>query len=128
MNQIVHMFQESNRRMKRISCGTYPLELVAAEQREFEGQIKLINTIIQAHAVIAKSKRAEAALRKMNIMDEENAVDLGLNDPETEKVKCPSQNKVIHRADCLDYSGSHYDECSGCEIGVTTKAMLLPEK
>lgn len=65
-------------------------------------------------------------LENKNMFDEATAIDLGLGDPEVDKVKCPERDDLITRAECLDYSGSHMDDCSGCEIGKATKAKLLP--
>jgi hypothetical protein len=60
----------------------------------------------------------------MNLMDDTTAVDLMLGDPEVDKVKCPIQDKIIYRHECLDYSGSH-TECVDCEIGKVTRDKLL---
>jgi hypothetical protein len=64
----------------------------------------------------------------MNLMDETTAVDLALGDPEADKVKCPEQDQLITRAECLDYSGSpkHIDDCRGCEVGTACKNKLIP--
>jgi hypothetical protein len=65
-------------------------------------------------------------LERMNIMDDQIAIDMGLGDPEIDKVKCPLQDNLITRSECLDYSGHHYEDCSGCEIGKATKDKLIP--
>lgn len=126
MNQITQMFMESNSRMKKIMKGEFKLDEVSAAQREFEGQIKLINSIVSAFGIASKNKRALVGLEKMNIMDDHTAIDLGLGDPEVDKVKCPDMNKLIARGECLDYSGDHPEECAGCEVGLATKDKLLP--
>lgn len=128
MNQITQMFQESNSRMKQIMKGGFKYEEVAAAQREFEGQIKLINSVISAFGIASKNKRAMNGLDRMNIMDETTAIDLGLGDKEADKVKCPEHDTLITRSECLDYSGTHYDDCKGCEIGIATKNVLLPKE
>lgn len=128
MNQVVQMFKESNARMKKILSGKYEPRDIEMAQREFEGQIRLANVVINAFAVAAKNKRAMAGLGKMNIMDEHTAIDMGLGDPEADKVKCPVHEKLIARGECMEYSGSHYDDCKGCEIGAATKNILLGEK
>jgi len=125
MNQITAMFKESNSRMKKIMKGDFVIEKLASAQREFEGQIKLVNAVVSAFAVASKNKRTLANLDKMNIMDGTTAIDLGLGDKELDMVKCPYNDRLITRAECLDYSGSHHDNCSGCETGTTTKEMLL---
>lgn len=128
MNQITQMFMESNTRMKKIMKGDFKLDEVSAAQREFEGQIKLINAVVSAFGIASKNKRALEGLNKMNLMDDSTAIDLLLGDPEVDKVKCPEHEQLITRSECLDYSGSHPDECSGCEIGKATKEKLLPIK
>lgn len=125
MNQITQMFMESNARMKKIMKGGFNGDEVTAAQREFEGQIKLINAVISAFGIQSKNKRAISGLNQMNILDDSTAIDLMLGDPEVDKVKCPEHNDLITRAECLDYSGSHSDECQGCEIGQATKNKLL---
>ena len=125
MNQIIHMFRESNNRMKKIMSGQFRPEEIAAAQREFEGQIKLANVVISAFSIASKNKRAMIGLQRMNIMDETTAIDLLLGDPEVDKVKCPEKNTLILRQECLDYSGTHFEECRGCEIGIATKNLLL---
>lgn len=106
------------------------MEEIAACQREFEGQIKLINAVVSAFGIASKNKRALIGMERMNLMDENTAVDLMLGDPELDKVKCPLSGKLITRSDCLEYSGDkkHIDECLGCEIGSINKDMLLGEK
>ena len=126
MNQITQMFMESNSRMKKIMKGVFQLEQISAAQREFEGQIKLINAVVSAFGIASKNKRALVGLERMNLMDETTAIDLGLGDPEIDKVKCPIHEELITRSECLDYSGHHYEDCSGCEIGKATKDKLIP--
>jgi len=127
MNQIVQMFKDSNRRMNNIMKGEFRLDEVSAAQREFEGQIKLVNAVVNAYAISSKNKRALKGLERMNLMDDTTAIDLGLGDPAVDLVKCPYHDKLITRSECLDYSGSsdNYENCSGCEIGRETKKMVL---
>ena len=129
MNQITQMFKESNERMKKLmeGKGTVNLDVIASAQREFEGQIKLINAVVSAYGISSKNKRALTGLQRMNLMDDTTAVDLMLGDPEADKVKCPEQESLITRQECLDYSGAHPD-CADCEIGIATKRKLLPEQ
>lgn len=113
--------------MKRILQGGFKQEEISSAQREFEGQIKLINAVVSAYGISSKNKRALTGLQRMNLMDDTTAVDLMLGDPEADKVKCPEQDGLITRQECLDYSGTHSD-CAGCEIGIATKRKLLPEQ
>jgi hypothetical protein len=103
------------------------MEVIAATQREFEGQTKALNALVGMYAIQSKNKRAIAGMERMNIMDDTTAIDLMLSDPNTDKVKCPMFDELITRADCLDYSGSNGDDCRGCVIDRATKKKLLPE-
>lgn len=128
MNQIVQMFKESNARMKKIIGGNFKADELSAAQREFEGQIKLINAVISAYGIASKNKRTLAGLEKMNLLDETTAIDLGLGDPEIDKVKCPERENLITRKECLDFSGDpkHFEVCDGCEIGKETRKLINP--
>jgi len=118
---------ESNSRMNKIMKGGFEINEVQSAQREFEGQIKLINSVVSAYGIMSKNKRAKVGLERMNIMDGTTAVDLMLGDPEIDKVKCPGCGLLVMRSECLDYSGaSKFQECEGCEIGLETKERLLP--
>ena len=110
--------------------GSFKLDQITAAQREFEGQIKLINGIVSAFGIASKNKRAMIGLERMNIMDETTAIDFMLGDPEVDKVKYSCHDDLITRSHCLSYSGEakHYDECKGCEIGTKTKDLILGEK
>ena len=122
MNQITQMFTESNDRMKHIMNGKYKQDQIAAAQREFEGQIKLINAVVSAYAISSKNRRALAGLAKMNIMDDSEAILFNDCPPENENIKCPDLG-IITRQDCLDRSGSkeHYETCHGCETRSETR-------
>ena len=113
--------------MKQIMRGGAKMDEIASMQREFEGQIKLINAVVSAFGIASKNKRAMTGLERMNLMDETTAIDLMLGDPEVDKVKCPEHDYLITRSECLDYSGEpkHFEECSNCEIGKATKDKLL---
>lgn len=129
MNQITAMFKESNSRMKKIMSGEYNGDQIMAAQREFEGQIKLANAVIQAYAVAAKNRRALAGLEKMNIMDEHTAIDLGLGDVEVDRIKCPEKG-IMMRQDCLDFSSrpENYENCKECEHFATTRRLIVDKE
>ena len=128
--QIIEMFKQSNSRMNSIMKDkTADLDRIGVAQREFEGEIKLINAVVSAYGIMSKNARAKDGLNRMNILDDTTAIDLGLGDPEIDKVKCPMRDgTLILRQECLDYSGQadHMDECKGCEIGQATKRLLCP--
>lgn len=128
-SQIVKMFEESNRRLKAIMSGKYKAENIAAEQREFEGQIKLLNAVVSAYAVTSKNARAMKDMQKMNLLSSSSAIDI-LANYEDEKVCCPEQgDKLITRKECLDYSGDNenIDQCQNCENFGITRRLLLPK-
>ena len=126
MNQIVNMFQESNRRLEKITKGDYNKEQMSDAYREFSGQIKLVNAVIMAYAVSSKNKRAMGAFKKMNLVDDETAINLGL--PDSDMIQCDKIKKIMLRSDCLDYSGDHVEDCQHCENFATTRRLILGDK
>jgi len=101
-----------DRKAGKISSDTYMQELHGISQIE-----KFANVMIKTRITEEKFKKPIVADYK------------ALANPEEEKVECPGCQKQIKRADCLDYSGSNeFDECTGCEIGIQTKNLLLPER
>ena len=114
--------------MQRIFRGKFIPEQIMAEQREAEIQIKTVNMVIQAYAVTSKNKRTIAGMEKMNLLDENTAVDLGLGDMEVDKIKCPEKGIII-RQECLDRSGEkkNYDTCKECENYEITRQLLLTD-
>jgi hypothetical protein len=133
MTQMVQVFQESNamlrdlRRYMETGSRKPDMEAIAASSRLIEAQIKGINAVVAVYAVQSKNKRSTEGMKRMNIMDDTTAIDLMLGDPNDDKVKCPSFDQLITRAECLDISGSSGDDCPGCEIGRATREKLLPE-
>jgi len=115
--------------MKIIEGGakTVDMEVVSAAQREGEIQIKAINSVVALYGVMSKNKRAKVSLDKMNLIDDSTTIDLMIGLPDDDKVKCPDLGKIITREECLDYSGSHTEDCRGCSTGEDTKRKLLPK-
>lgn len=111
--------------------GKYSQEQIAAAQREFEGQIKLANVVIQAYAVASKNARTLKGLENMNLMDGSTAVNLGLGPAELDCVKCPlKEGAIITRSECMDLNGTkeNYTYCRTCENKGITAKMLAGDK
>jgi len=101
------------------------MAVIAAAQRDAEVQLKVINAVASLYAIASKNRRAMAQLDRQGIMDDTTTIDFMLGDPEVDKVKCPVKGDLITRHECLDYSGHHFEDCEGCEIGTATKNKLL---
>jgi hypothetical protein len=127
MNQLVHIFNESNLRYNELNSIPLmtKLERLKEKREEAKLQVKTIGTMIHLYSVGVKATKLEKAMENLNIIDSTSAIEIPGTDPETDKVKCPGQDALMIRVDCLDYSGQHPDECGGCEIGRDTKARLL---
>jgi len=129
MNLVVQKIKEINEAIREFDKGkgSMSTEQVQAFVQLINASHRWASLAVQAWAIDSKNKRALKGLSKMNIMDEDEALDL-LGYPEENTIKCTEQDKIITRAECLDYSGSHIDDCRGCETGKATKAKLLPPK
>jgi len=132
MNQSTKEWMESNEIMKRLfkaieGVQKPDMDVVAAIQRQMEINIKRVHAHVAMFNTAEKNSKAKSRWERMNLQDD-TAIDLMLGDPEVDKIKCPEHDNLITRSECLDYSGSHYEECNGCEIGVATKNKLLGER
>ena len=130
MSQIAEMFRTSNERMRKLMDGLSrgslkpDMEIIASMQREFEGQVKALNTVVQAYGIASKNKRTLQGLSRMNLMDDTEAINLLIGPPEEDKIKCRDMG-IITRQECLDRSGSGecYELCRDCEIGKQTRKV-----
>ena len=126
MDQLTKILTESNKRARDVQKGKYDRESIDLLQKEAKIQLGAVNSAISAYAIAWKNKRAIAGLNRMNLMDTNSAVDLVLGDPADDKLKCIAKgDELITRSECLDYSGSHTEDCRGCEQNAITKKILL---
>jgi hypothetical protein len=112
--------------MESIMKGNYNKTQIEDAQREMLNQIKLANIVIQGYAVASKNKRAMVGMTRMNFMDDQVAINLGLAG-EIDNIKCEVLHRLITREQCLDTSGeqnAEYD-CSGCQHYNITKNVLM---
>lgn len=131
MNQSTKEWMESNVLMKKlfkaIEGGDKPdMAVVYAIQRQMEINIKRVHAHVAMFNTAEKNSRAKSRWERMNLQDD-TAVDLLLGDPEDDKLKCPEQDHLITRHECLDYSGeaNNHDTCAHCDLGLDTKRKLL---
>ena len=90
---------------------------------------KRAKLLLQAYTSGAKVKQGlMRELVKSNFVGDGEAIDVGEGSAENDRIRCAEQDAVISRHECLDYSGSHVEDCRGCEIGNTTRRLLLPEQ
>ena len=131
MQQVQLLNKEEIRPKKRcLKCGEWKdFDYINAKIALFSQSDKRQKTLIQLLALMGKYKNGNTILKKMyamNLITEYEAISMAPIDFEKELVICPIGDKEITRAECLDYSGSHYEECRGCEIGLSTKKWLAP--
>jgi len=65
---------------------------------------------------------------KQNLIDRTEAINTG--SPENEMTKCPDQEKLITRAECLEFSGDakNTEQCKSCDNFTITRNLLLPKQ
>lgn len=87
---------------------------------------KRVSSLIQLMGMAAKhgNKILNRSSSK-NLIGRESAIDLGVS-IEDEKIKCIARDDLLFpRSNCIDYSGSHPEECNGCRQKAITNALLL---
>lgn len=73
-------------------------------------------------------KRIEQ-LRSSNLIGDGSVIDVD-TDMEKDTVRCPLNEKIITRGQCLDFSGlaANIDKCEGCRNYSVTRRKLLGDK
>lgn len=129
MDVLTRNVTEINRAFKKFNFGqgNIKAEDVTAGVALLKEAHASIRTAMQIEAMAKRGHKIIETLDQKNFYCSTTAAEIG-GDPETDKVKCPEHDHLITRAECLDYSGSHHDECSGCEIGKATKDKLCGDK
>ena len=64
-------------------------------------------------------------LIEQNLIGNRIALNLKVEERGLETIRCTYNEKIITRDDCLDYSGSHMDQCAGCHHNKATKQALI---
>lgn len=124
MNLVVQKLQEINDAIVKFNKKQMTVDEVQAFVSLTNAAHKWANLALQAFAVESKNRRVMKSLGKMNIMDEDTAVEIGaIGDG---KVKCEAQGTLVSKDECLDYWGSQH--CMGCDTGRAAKDLLLGPK
>ncbi len=100
---------------------------VEIECRILKEQRGILNMWIKIQALNGPIGKIKKAAIRENIIGDGSAFSYDTVDSENELIKCPGlDDSLIKRSECLDYSGENkFEECSGCEIGLITKKLLL---
>ena len=93
---------------------------------------KRTRQMLQAFTLVATGGKANLnRLIQANLIGDGTAIDdkfITEEEQENEKVKCPGNDRLVSRHECLDFSGStKFPECETCETGIITKRILLPK-
>ena len=109
---------------KKHSDGTMgDLDFYETDLRYLKASATRINGVINLLVSAAKhGKSITTSADRINLLDRSQAINTG--DSEIEMVKCPDRERLITRASCLDYSGTHRG-CDSCSTGKDTKSALL---
>lgn len=121
--------KEIHKLRKLFNDGKMDIEKFMANMRAFDQTHKLYSTKINAYAVAIKASRGIKRLMERETLIGHGSIPV-IEDGafEVEIIKCPDQNdKLITRAECLDYSGGH-PTCLTCEHDKITKGLLLPRE
>ena len=125
MALIQEEIKELRKMSKDLSNGKIDIQTVNAQIGIFSQVEKRIKLSIQALAMEAKFKgKVSRDLKALNLLGDKEAIDTGTS-REVEMIKCPNTDKLISRAECLDFSGSHSDMCVDCEHKSITQNRLL---
>ena len=118
--------QEIHSLRRQYNKGNLSHDKFMANLKAFDQTHKIYSSKINAYAVAVKAQRGIKKLMEQDTLIGHGSIPLIENGAfEVEMIKCPDQgDKLITRAKCLDYSGSH-ETCRTCDHDKVTKSLLL---
>lgn len=124
MNLVIQKLGEINEVLKKFRIKEMSVEEVQAFVSLVNAAHRWANLALQAFAIESKNRRVFKELGKMNIIDSDTALEIGIH-PGEDPIKCPVKgSEIIKRENCLDYSGSHVEECRECDQFSRTRERL----
>lgn len=115
MNLVIQKLQEINEAIRNFDQKKMSVQRVHAFVALTNAAHKWASLALQAFAIESKNRRIFKELGKMNIIDSDTALDMGIHTSQ-DSVKCPiKSNDLIKREDCLDHSGGHIEDCRDCD-------------
>src|SRR4030042_3308854 len=125
MNLVIKKLSEINDAIDKLRMKKMKVEEVHAFVALVNAAHKWANFALEAYAVESKNRRVLKDLHKMNILDGDTAIQIGVC-PANDAIKCSGkEGKIITREECLDYSGTHVDDCRSCEQFPISRRVLL---
>ncbi len=100
-----------------------PAEFYEIDLKYLTESAKRINSAIAIIVSATKHGRGIKSMADRIQLLDNTAINTG--DPNLEMIKCPNNDKLISRAECLDVSGQVENHCSGCEHKLETQKRLL---
>ena len=89
---------------------------------------KRVSTILEFYIACNKPHLIEGRFHSLNLISKGEFVQTS-GEIEIEMLKCPDQDKVITRENCLSYSGEekNIESCRSCENFAITRKLLIKE-
>ena len=128
MGVIETEYSEIREITKGILAGTINHETAALALKAYSESGKRVDQLLKVYSMVISHGKAARQVIQKNIISEGTAIDMGLTQIE-QTFKCPAKGDLlIHRLDCLDYSGDskHIDYCQKCEHFTTTRKQVCP--
>ena len=118
--------RELRQLLRRFQAGKVDPEHVMTETAIYNEIYKRENLAFKILAQSYVSHYIAKKAEETNLLSSNTAIEVDTQSDEDDKLKCPLQDGgLITRARCLEYSGSHYDDCSGCDQKAITNKLLL---
>ena len=128
MGLLEEEIKEIRQMIRQYDAGVIEDEKFKNKLNAYSQTEKRAKLMLMSFALAAKFKNAPLNRAfKANLLGDGTAIEVDTQSVEDEKVKCPGTDfELIARHQCLDWSGKNkFEDCEGCETGLTTKKVLL---
>ena len=112
----------------RMEQGGMKLDDFKAEMALLVLQQKLVDTTVKVAILSGQNKKAMTNIFGLGLVSSGEVISISHNTNDTETIKCPDIDKLITRAECLDYSGEEENskDCQSCKNFNVTRKLLIP--
>lgn len=126
MGLLEETIKEVRRDIKHFRAGKLPHEDAVALNAMHNTVLKASGQLLTAYGMAVKHhSKYEKRIIGTGLIGNGTVIDLSTEEIEDEKIMCPIKNSNIYRHECLDYSGSHMEDCGDCETGLENKKLLV---
>lgn len=112
-----------------LDAGKIDIRMFNAKMRVADVKERVARDMIAIKSLDVKANNSKASkwLAEAGVVGGRTCIDMRKEEREAETIRCPINDNIITRAECLEYSGGHMDECEKCHHFGQTRKLLVDD-